>query len=66
MYLAAKTDKQKDPDAALRKFRDAVQQAAYMFRDLYGEQIGEDRKPKELSAEALAKLKPDDPPVAMT
>jgi len=31
LYLAAKTDKQKDPDAALRTLREAVQQAASMF-----------------------------------
>jgi hypothetical protein len=66
LYLAAKTDKQKDPDAALRAFREAVQQAASMFWDLYGEQIGGDRKPKELSPDALAKLTPDAPPAATT
>ena len=64
LYLAAKTDKQKDPEAALEAFREAVQQAASMFWDLYGEQIGEDRKPKELSPDALARLTPDAPPAA--
>jgi hypothetical protein len=66
LYLAAKTDKQKDPEAALVAFREAVQQAASMFWDLYGEQIGEDRKPKELSPDALARLTPDAPPAATT
>jgi hypothetical protein len=64
LYLVAKTEKTKDPEAALKTYREAVQQAASMFWDLYGEQIGEDKKPKALAPSELDKLTPDPPPPA--
>jgi hypothetical protein len=64
LCFAAKADKQQDAEAALKEFREAVQQAASMFWDLYGEQIG--IKPEALAPGALAELMPDALPAAAT
>jgi hypothetical protein len=61
-YFSAKAagpDKQTDMAAALSAFRTAAQQAAQMFWDLYGEQIGEDRQPAKLAPSELAALTPE-------
>jgi hypothetical protein len=63
-YFAARAagpEKQKEADAALAGFREAAQQAAQMFWDVYGEQIGADRPPAALAPGALATITPDAP-----
>jgi len=58
-FSASGAGKEDDKSKALAAFRDAVKQAASLFWDVYGEQIGEDAKPKTLDPEQIDNLTPE-------
>jgi hypothetical protein len=61
-YFTAKAfgpTKDADRNAALAKFHDSVRQAAVMFWDVYGEQIGVDKKPPALAISNIVNMTPE-------
>jgi hypothetical protein len=61
---AAGPSKQTDAAAALASFRQAVQQAATMFWDVYGPETGQEIKPPALANDWLQNLTPETEPPA--
>jgi hypothetical protein len=59
-YFAAKAfEKEADRKTAEDKFREALRQAALMFWDVYGEQIGTDKKPAALAIGNIVEMTPE-------
>ena len=68
-YLSLRAEgpsKQTEAAAALATFRQAVQQAATMFWDVYGPETGKETKPPALAADWLQNLTPDTEPPALS